>query len=47
MTTKDEPDRRHSALIAALSLNRGELDADALERLLGLIEGKQPSPAKS
>ena len=30
-----------------LSLNRGELDADALERLLGLIEATQPSPAKS
>jgi hypothetical protein len=47
MTTKDEPDRRLSALIAALSLNRGELDADALERLLGLIEATQPAPAKS
>ncbi len=47
MTTKDEPDRRLSALIAALSRNRGELDADALERLLGLIESTQPSPAKS
>ncbi len=47
MTTNDEPDRRLSALIAALSLNRGELDADALERLLGLIESTQPSPAKS
>ena len=47
MTTKDEPDRRHSALIAALSLNRGELDADALERLLGLIEATRPSAAKS
>ena len=32
--------------VAALSLNRGELDADALERLLGLIEATQPSPAK-
>jgi len=47
MTTKDEPNRRLSALIAALSLNRGELDADALERLLGLIEATQPSAAKS
>ncbi len=47
MTTKDEPDRRLSALITALSLNRGELDAAALERLLGLIEASQPSPAKS
>ena len=55
MTTKDEPDRRFSALIvalfsaliAALSLNRGELDAASLERLLGLIEATQPSPAKS
>ena len=47
MTTKDEPDRRLSALVTALSLNRGELDADALERLLGLIEATQPSAAKS
>jgi hypothetical protein len=47
MTTKDDPDRRLSALIAALSLNRGELDAASLERLLGLIEATQPSPAKS
>jgi hypothetical protein len=47
MTTKDEPDRRLSALIAALSLNRGELDAAALERLLGLIEPTKPTPAKS
>jgi hypothetical protein len=47
MTMKDEPDRRRSALIAALSLTRGELDADALERLLGLIEATQLSPAKS
>ena len=47
MTTKVDPDRRLSALIAALSLNRGELDAASLERLLGLIEATQPSPAKS
>ena len=47
MTTKDEPDRRHSALIAALSLNRGELDAAALERLLRLTEPKPAAPAKS
>jgi hypothetical protein len=47
MTTKDDPDRRVSALITALSLNRGELDAASLERLLGLIEATQPSPAKS
>ena len=47
MTTKDEPDRRLSALVTALSLNRGELDAAALERLLGLIEATQPPPAKS
>ena len=47
MTTKDEPDRRLSALIQALSLNRGELDAAALERLLGLIEARQPTAAKS
>ena len=47
MTTKDEPDRRLSALVAALSLNRGELDAAALERLLGLIEATTPTPAKS
>jgi hypothetical protein len=47
MTTKNDPDRRLSALIAALSLNRGELDAASLERLLGLIEATQPSPAKS
>ena len=47
MTTKDEPDRRLSALVTALSLNRGELDAAALERLLSLIEATQPTPAKS
>ena len=47
MTTKDEPDRRLSALVAALSLNRGELDAAALERLLSLIEAKPAAPAKS
>ena len=47
MTTKDEPDRRLSALIQALSLNRGELDAAALERLLALIEATQPTAAKS
>ena len=47
MTTKDEPDRRLSALVTALSLNRGELDAAALERLLGLIERKPAAPAKS
>jgi hypothetical protein len=47
MTTKDEPDRRLSALIQALSLNRGELDAAALERLLGLIEATQPAATKS
>jgi hypothetical protein len=47
MTTKDEPDRRLSALITALSLNRGELDAAALERLLSLIEATRPTPAKS
>ena len=47
MTTKDQPDRRFSALVAALSLNRGELDAAALERLLGLIEATKPAAAKS
>jgi len=47
METKDEPDRRLSALVTALSLNRGELDAAALERLLGLIEPKPPVAAKS
>jgi hypothetical protein len=47
MKTKDEPDRRLSALVAALSLNRGELDAAALERLLRLTESKPPAPAKS
>ena len=47
MTTKDEPDRRLSALVAALSLNRGELDAAALERLLRLTEPKPAAPAKS
>jgi hypothetical protein len=47
MTPKDEPDRRLSALVTALSLNRGELDAAALERLLGLIERKPAAPAKS
>jgi len=47
MTTKDEHARRLSALVTALSLNRGELDAAALERLLGLIEARQAAPAKS
>jgi hypothetical protein len=47
MTTKDEPDRRLSALVAALSLNRGELDAAALERLLRLTDPKPGAPAKS
>ena len=47
MTKKDEPDRRLSALVAALSLNRGELDAAVLERLLRLIEAKPPATAKS
>jgi hypothetical protein len=46
METKDEPDRRLSALIAALSLNRGELDAAALERLLGKLEQTPAAPAK-
>jgi hypothetical protein len=45
MTTKDEPDRRLSALVSALSLNRGELDAAALERLLGRLEPKPAAPA--
>lgn len=47
MKTKDEPDRRLSALVTALSLNRGELDAAALERLLALIEPKAAAPAKN
>jgi hypothetical protein len=47
MKTKDDPDRRLSALVAALSLNRGELDAAALERLLRLTEATPPAPAKS
>ena len=47
MKTKDEPDRRLSALVTALSLNRGELDAAALERLLSLIEAKPTVTAKS
>jgi hypothetical protein len=47
MTTKDEPDRRLSALVTALSLNRGELDAAALERLLRLMEATQPAQAKA
>jgi hypothetical protein len=47
MKTKDEPDRRLSALVAALSLNRGELDAAALERLLRLTEPEPAVPAKS
>ncbi|HEX5468624.1 MAG TPA: hypothetical protein VFW80_06230 [Gaiellaceae bacterium] len=45
MTTKDDSDRRLSALVAALSLNRGELDAAALERLLALVEPR-PAAAK-
>ena len=47
METKDEPDRRLSALVAALSLNRGELDAAALERLLRLTEPQPAGHAKS
>jgi hypothetical protein len=47
MTTKDEPDRRLSALVSALSRNRGELDAAALERLLRLTEPPPAAPAKS
>jgi hypothetical protein len=47
MQTTDENDRRLSALVTALSLNRGELDASALERLLGLIEPKPTAAAKS
>ena len=46
ITRTDDPAPRLSALIAALSLNRGALLAAALERLLGLIEATQPSPAK-
>jgi hypothetical protein len=47
MKTKDENDRRLSALVTALSLNRGELDAASLERLLGLIEPRPTAAAKS
>jgi hypothetical protein len=47
MKTKDEPDRRLSALVAALSLNRGELDAAALERLLRMTDAKTAAPAKT
>jgi hypothetical protein len=47
MKTKDEPDRRLSALVHALSLNRGELDAAALERLLALLEPGAAATAKS
>ncbi|MEO8291347.1 MAG: hypothetical protein ABI649_10190 [Gaiellaceae bacterium] len=45
MDAKDEPDRRQSALAAALSLNRGELDPAALERVLSLLEPKPTAPA--
>jgi hypothetical protein len=47
MQTKDESDRRLSALVTALSLNRGELDAASLERLLGLLEQRPAATAKS
>jgi hypothetical protein len=47
MQTKDEPDRRLSALVTALSLNRGELDAAALERTLRLLDQKPAATAKS
>jgi len=47
MQPNDENDRRLSALVTALSLNRGELDAAALERLLGLIETKPAAAAKT
>jgi hypothetical protein len=47
MTTKNETDRRLTALVTALSLNRGEIDADALERLLGRLEPKPAVPVKT
>ena len=46
MDAKDTPDRRLSALVTALSLNRGELDPSSLERLLRLIEPQPATPAK-
>jgi hypothetical protein len=46
METHTEPDRRLDALVAALSLNRGEIDAASLARLLRLLEtNAAPKPA--
>ena len=42
MDAKDEPDRRLTALVTALTLNRGEIDPATLERLLRLVD---PKPA--
>jgi hypothetical protein len=48
MQTDIQPDRRRRALLAALSLNRGEIDAASLARLLRLLEtSAAPKPAAS
>ena len=46
MKTSDAPDRRLQALAAALTLNRGEIDAAKLAQLLRLAEG-EPAAAPS
>jgi hypothetical protein len=38
MDESHDETRRAEALVAALSLNRGEIDAPTLMRLLGLLE---------
>jgi hypothetical protein len=48
MQIDTEPDRRVDALVAALSLNRGEIDAASLTRLLRLLDSPAaPKPAAS
>jgi hypothetical protein len=46
MKTSNPPDRRLQALAAALTLNRGEIDAAKLAQLLRLVEG-EPTAARS
>jgi hypothetical protein len=48
MQIDTQPDRRVNALVVALSLNRGEIDAASLTRLLRLLETTAPpKPAAS
>ena len=43
METATEPDPRLQAIVAALSHNRGEMDAATLARLLRLLETSAPA----